>query len=703
MPQPPFNSPIQTQPTIKGVVSIVNVWQNWLQLAQIYLANLTGSGPTEGRPTNNLWVGQPYFDTTLVKQVIWDGSAWVSNGGGGTVTAVTGTAPISSTGGTTPDISITQANSTTSGYLSSTDWNTFNGKVSSVSGTAPVVSSGGTSPVISMAQASASANGWLSSADWSTFNGKLNSSLAITQNGGSPFSPAASSRLVSDMLGDYVSVKDFGAVGDGSADDTAAINKAISAISSIGGTVYFPAGTYKTTSTITIPNAVSFLGAGSNASTIKGSMAASDIIQIGDGSRNGPAGCTIDSIGFGSSVNNSASAIRVRNGHRITLRNFYIAVYGVTLGIGVKLDGDITATTGLNSNQYDYLLDGFEISNPAIGILIGSDYSALPSNKSLSVVQDTTINNGVVAGCSTAGMIAVNSSGLYMNAVDFTGCYQAIQTFPGTSQSVKGCFFNEVLGDTCTTYGWNIGNNGGNTTNLNIVNSWGSSNSLSGVVVNQSTGTTANIMIAASRFVNNGQTGIEIDSGSKITISDCHVLSNSMSAANTYDGIGINNGVTDWNIVGNYIGLDSEFGFNNQRYGIFVGTGCSSFSIVSNNAEGNSTAGGSINSLGNVKSNVGIADSCPYLSVSRSFNVNISNNNDRPMFVSVWGIASGTAGISMWLGGTGVGTGTSLTASSGPSGTAIFANGIVPPQTTYRIELSGSLTGSSNWVEMILP
>ena len=55
---------------------------------------------------------------------------------GGTVTAVTGTAPIASSGGTTPAISISQATTSTDGYLSSTDWNTFNGKQAAlVSGT----------------------------------------------------------------------------------------------------------------------------------------------------------------------------------------------------------------------------------------------------------------------------------------------------------------------------------------------------------------------------------------------------------------------------------------------------------------------------------------------------------------------------------------------------------------------------------------
>ena len=96
----------------------------------------------------------------------------------GTVTSVTGTSPIASSGGNTPAISISQATTSTNGYLSSTDWNTFNNKqpagtyVTSVSATSPVTSSGGTTPAISMAAATTSVNGYLTSTDWTTFNGK---------------------------------------------------------------------------------------------------------------------------------------------------------------------------------------------------------------------------------------------------------------------------------------------------------------------------------------------------------------------------------------------------------------------------------------------------------------------------------------------------------------------------------------------------
>jgi len=47
---------------------------------------------------------------------------------GGTVTSVTGTAPVVSSGGTTPDISMAAATTFVNGYLTSTDWNTFNNK-----------------------------------------------------------------------------------------------------------------------------------------------------------------------------------------------------------------------------------------------------------------------------------------------------------------------------------------------------------------------------------------------------------------------------------------------------------------------------------------------------------------------------------------------------------------------------------------------
>jgi hypothetical protein len=52
----------------------------------------------------------------------------ISGGGGGGVTSVTGTAPVESSGGSTPDISMPVSDTSTDGYLSSRNWNNFNRK-----------------------------------------------------------------------------------------------------------------------------------------------------------------------------------------------------------------------------------------------------------------------------------------------------------------------------------------------------------------------------------------------------------------------------------------------------------------------------------------------------------------------------------------------------------------------------------------------
>ena len=75
--------------------------------------------------TDGKWVNAPLTAGTGISVTNGTGSVTVANTG---VTSVSGTAPIASSGGTTPAISISQATTSTDGYLSSTDWNTFNNK-----------------------------------------------------------------------------------------------------------------------------------------------------------------------------------------------------------------------------------------------------------------------------------------------------------------------------------------------------------------------------------------------------------------------------------------------------------------------------------------------------------------------------------------------------------------------------------------------
>lgn len=115
--------------------------------------------------------------------------------GSGTVTSVSGTAGrVTSTGGATPVIDLASGIATpgttgssalvpvitvdTYGRVTSiTTAANPQGTVTSVTGTAPVVSSGGATPAISMAAATASVSGYLTSTDWSTFNSKGSGSV----------------------------------------------------------------------------------------------------------------------------------------------------------------------------------------------------------------------------------------------------------------------------------------------------------------------------------------------------------------------------------------------------------------------------------------------------------------------------------------------------------------------------------------------
>ena len=118
----------------------------------------------------------------------YDGVQWSSvSDGAGTVTAVTASGPLASSGGTTPNLTIAMAGSTQTGALASADWVTFNAKVPTnrtIATTAPLTGGGALSGNLTLAlpAATAAAHGYLTSNDWSTFNAKVptNRTIATT-------------------------------------------------------------------------------------------------------------------------------------------------------------------------------------------------------------------------------------------------------------------------------------------------------------------------------------------------------------------------------------------------------------------------------------------------------------------------------------------------------------------------------------------
>lgn len=75
-------------------------------------------------------------------------------------------------------------------------------------------------------------------------------------------------QTVQTKLREYISVSDFGATGDGSTDDTAAISDAAAYAANLGKTLFFPAGTYVCT-TLTVYTSYKWVGESSVTSIIK--------------------------------------------------------------------------------------------------------------------------------------------------------------------------------------------------------------------------------------------------------------------------------------------------------------------------------------------------------------------------------------------------------------------------------------------------
>src|SRR5690606_24324605 len=108
----------------------------------------------------------------------------------------------------------------------------------------------------------------------------------VTQSGTGAVARTANSKIL-----EVVSVKDFGAVGNGVADDTAAINAALAAADA----VEVPDGEYVISSTITISSEKKLVGRGSWQTTITASGTNYPVITIANGT-NGAAvsGFTLD-------------------------------------------------------------------------------------------------------------------------------------------------------------------------------------------------------------------------------------------------------------------------------------------------------------------------------------------------------------------------------------------------------------------------
>jgi hypothetical protein len=117
---------------------------------------------------------------------------------------------------------------------------------------------------------------------------------------------------VAGWSGVYFNVKSstYGAVGDGTTDDTAAISAAITAATTNGGIVFFPAATYRITSTLTVPGDVLVQGAGNRQTILLMDHATEDHMTFTQGSTPGTSN-RVQDIRFLHNQSSSGAAIEL--------------------------------------------------------------------------------------------------------------------------------------------------------------------------------------------------------------------------------------------------------------------------------------------------------------------------------------------------------------------------------------------------------
>lgn len=381
---------------------------------------------------------------------------------------------------------------------------------------------------------------------------------------------------------------DFGAKGDGSADDTAAIQAAISATT---GKLFFPPGTYKVTSGLSWTKSNLWLvGAGEGATTISGTFAAGDIIAIGDGTAN-PNNSGVACLSITSTVaKTGGAAIKARNGHNLRFDHLRL---DSNLYVGFDFEG--------GAQQFLYYLSNFEINSGAQGILVGSDGT---------LVQDLWISNGIISGATSDGILLKNVSGYYFDAIDLLGCGHGLSTYPDTGKQVVAGICSRLICDSSKQNGFNILTNGGLVADSTFENCWASSNGASntstsdnnGLAINPGTGTIDGISFPNLRATNNKGAGILHGGGSHVSFANPQIFCNSTVGSGSRSGMEISAGVSHWSVKGGSIGIGGLFSTNNQKYGISVATGASDFYTIEGvDVTGNVTGGISDGGTGSTK------------------------------------------------------------------------------------------------------
>jgi len=246
---------------------------------------------------------------------------------------------------------------------------------------------------------------------------------AATTGASSGNGAAAVARTLADRFADVVNVLDFGAVGDGVTDDTAAIQAALNAAPVLGGKIIFPVGTYKVTSTLILPS--------------KSSSRLKPIYICGDSSSIAPENC-------GSVIIFTGTNIPLFQGRGVTGTDVTRGILGFR---DIQLYGGYTTGTSSTNtstaiNLYDptglqmknVLIDGFKYGLKIEGYFY---YSRIDYCRFRSCDYGVYITSGYVNGTSFTNC---SFSTFDTNAMYFNGAI-------GEAAFISQCWFENAASD----------------------------------------------------------------------------------------------------------------------------------------------------------------------------------------------------------------------------------------------------------------
>lgn len=227
----------------------------------------------------------------------------------------------------------------------------------------------------------------------------------VTYQGYTTASTGGVTRTWQAKIGDQVSVKDFGAVGDGSTNDTTAIASAIAS----GKSLYFPAGTYMTSQIVfntAFPSGQSYIGAGREQTTFK-QIAGSNQDFVVIGADDGTAQNTyLHNLTInGNSVSQTAgSAIKIKGGSAYT----HIDTVRV---IGGYLHGIHGLAPNYAQNGVEVIITNCQVQDYPFTVThrLG-DGIRLETAAQSTIIHGCDISGGTTNSQTTAGINIINTA-----------------------------------------------------------------------------------------------------------------------------------------------------------------------------------------------------------------------------------------------------------------------------------------------------